>query len=344
MSRVVNATSDRASDPPAPAGVERLQEASGARFAHIVAARARTDRLLAERAALLAEIDVDPDAAVVLTGSWGRREVTSASDDDFIVLLEGAAREGARPDPDAVAEVLGSGSAGREGVFAGQVSLQELRDRIGRDEDSNRNLTRRMLLILESAAICGVDVHARARRALLERYLAAHQKDHRPPRFLLNDLVRYWRTIAVDFESKMRDRRGEGWGVRNAKLRLSRKALFAGGLLPVLDCYRYPAAQMLGYLDERMAVPPLDRIADAFVDHEAIDPGVRALTAYDAFLGILDDPAQRAELSALSREDRHDSAVFARIADLGLEFESGLLSLLFDDPELRRHVRDYLIF
>ena len=33
-----------------------------------------------------------------------------------------------------------------------------------------------------------------------------------------------------------------------------------------------------------------------------------------------------------------------RIAELGKEFEAGLLTPPFDDPELRRWVRDYLIF
>ena len=75
----------------------------------------------------------------------------------------------------------------------------------------------------------------------------------------------------------MRARKGEGWGLRNAKLRLSRKALFAGGLLPVLACYRYPAADMLTYLESQVSVPPLDRIANAFVDHGAPDSGARAL-------------------------------------------------------------------
>jgi hypothetical protein len=54
-----------------------------------------------------------------------------------------------------------------------------------------------MLLILESVPVCNETVHSRARRALLEGYLQANVKDHRPPRFLLNDLVRYWRTIAI---------------------------------------------------------------------------------------------------------------------------------------------------
>ena len=43
---------------------------------------------------------------------------------------------------------------------------------------------------------------------------------------------------------------------------------------------------MLDYLDERMSVPPLDRIADAFLEQGAPDPGVRALNVYDEFLAI----------------------------------------------------------
>jgi hypothetical protein len=148
-------------------------------------------------------------------------------------------------------------------------------------------------------------------------------------------MIRYWRTIAVDFESKMRARKGEGWAcaMRSSG---SRARPFAGGLLPVLECYRYPAGDMLDYLDERMSVAPLDRIADAFVDHQALDAGVRALSAYDMFLAILDDREQRLALKELDVERASDSSVFARVAELGREFEAGLLSLLFDDPELRR--------
>lgn len=325
-------------------GVSGLEAATRQPFPHIASARAETNRRLRERRERFESVEVDQDATVVLTGSWGRHEITSESDDDFMVVFEGSMRETARPSVVQVAQVLGGPAPGVEDIFANPASLDDLRGKIGRDEDTNANLTRRMLFILESAAVCGEDVHARARTALISGYLDANVKDYRPPRFLLNDLVRYWRTIAVDFESKMRARKGEGWGLRNAKLRLSRKALFAGGLLPVLGCYRYPAADMLAYLDERMSVPPLDRIADAFLDHGAPDPGARALNAYDEFLGILNDTDQRRELSALGVEEARESQLFTRIEELGKEFEAGLLTLLFDDPELRRWVRDYLIF
>lgn len=325
-------------------GVARLEAAAGVQFRNVAAARDRTELGLLKRRDRLTTLATDPDATVVLMGSWGRSEVTSESDDDFMVLFEGPERVNAHPTIDAVAECLSGDAPGPEEIFGRQVWLDDLRGKIGRDEDSNSNLTRRMLLVLESVSVCGDAPHARALAALLTGYLEANVKDYRPPRFLLNDLIRYWRTIAVDFEGKMRDRRGDGWGLRNAKLRLSRKALFAGGLLPVLECYRYTSDEIAGYLSERMSVPPLDRIADVFVDHQAVDAGVRSLSAYDEFLGILDDGDQRARLSALSADDAAQSPLFERVTELGREFEGGLLALLFDDPELRRRMREYIVF
>ena len=325
-------------------GVRGLEEAAEITLRNISSARHRTEQRLAKRRSLFAEISIDEDATVVLTGSWGRCEVTESSDNDSFILFAGPEREEARPTEAQVAERLDGESPGREGIFGKHIWLEDLQGKIGREADSNRNLTRRKLFILESVPVCGADVHADARRALIGSYLSANVKDYRPPRFLLNDLIRYWRTIAVDFESKMRARHGEGWGLRNAKLRLSRKLLLAGGLLPVLECYGYRAGDMLEFLDERVSVPPLDRVADAFIEHDAVDTGARALTAYDEFLGILNDQAKRDELKALGPTETGDSELFARVATLGDEFENGLLSLLFDDPALQKWVRDYLIF
>jgi len=59
---------------------------------------------------------------------------------------------------------------------------------------------------LESRPIGRRDAYDRVIRVILERYfdrdsnLFSHdQANFRVPRFLLNDVVRYWRTIAVDF-------------------------------------------------------------------------------------------------------------------------------------------------
>ena len=325
-------------------GVAALADLTGEDFAPIVAARARTEAGLAERRERLRSITRDPDACVVLLGSWGRGEVTSASDDDAIVLFDGERRDDAQPAPEDVTAALGGPGPGQERLFGSTVWLSDLVERIGLDADTNANLTRRMLFLLESVAVAGEDAHATARETIIATYLAAHERDYRPPRFLLNDLVRYWRTIAVDFEGKQRARAGQGWGLRHAKLRFSRKVLFAGGLLPVLECHALPADDMPAFLAARVAAPPLDRIANAFVERGMADAGARGLRAYGEFLEMLDDPQSRAELAALPEAEADASALFARVRELGEQLQAALLALLFDDLELERLVREYLIF
>jgi hypothetical protein len=60
-------------------------------------------------------------------------------------------------------------------------------------------------------------------KALLDRYVGEDLLYHAPdrflvPRFLLNDIARYWRTMAVDSAQKRHDR-VDGWALRNIKLR-----------------------------------------------------------------------------------------------------------------------------
>jgi hypothetical protein len=327
--------------PVTPAGtpLERLQQQAGRTFPALLAARRRTARRLAERAALLDDLTVDKHAAVVLMGSWGRHELTASSDDDYVVLVRGLApEEGWGPAHDTAAKVAerfardpgGFSAPGRQGVFAEVVYSADLM-RVGLDDDTNTNLTRRMLLVLESVAVCNPAALAGVRLDLVQDYLSDALKDRRPPRFLLNDLVRYWRTIGVDFVAKGRERDGRGWGLRNAKLRTSRKLLFASGLLPVLRCHELEAEGIAPFLAEQFAMPPTDRLADAFLRYGAHEAGARTLGAYDAFLSLLDDDAARTELHDIPDRKAGDaSKSFRETAALGAVIEQGLLALLFD--------------
>jgi hypothetical protein len=62
---------------------------------------------------------------------------------------------------------------------------------------------------------------------------------------------------------------------------------------------RYASDEMASCLGERMSVPPLDRIADVFVDHRALNAGVRSLSADDELLAILGDGDKRRQLTEL---------------------------------------------
>jgi hypothetical protein len=107
--------------------VARLEAATGNRFERIASARSATERRLHERRERLTALDVDADGTIVLMGSWGRREATSESDDDFMVLFEGAEREDARPSVGDVASALDARPPGREEIFGSHVWLDDLR-------------------------------------------------------------------------------------------------------------------------------------------------------------------------------------------------------------------------
>jgi hypothetical protein len=263
------------------------------------------------------------------------------SDDDWLVLVAGDRRELVRPDPVEVGAVLGR-DPGAQAIFGEVAFAGELAGRIGLDEDTNRNLTRRMLLMLESVAVAGEDAHRVARDHVLDGYLRGDVKDHRPPRFFLNDVIRYWRTITVDFVGKERAGGGEKGALRNLKLRLNRKVLFAGGLLPLLLCHRLRADAIRGELIRQLDQPATDRLAEVFLEFDP-DAGVRALSAYDRWLAMLGDDDVRAELSSLTRDEGQRNRSFRTARRHADELQNGLLALLFETPLLPL-VREYGVF
>jgi putative nucleotidyltransferase DUF294 len=324
--------------------VERLAKLAGVELHGLAHARARSDGEIGRIRDQFAQVSVPADACVAIMGSLGRREMTSGSDVDYAVLTTGSDVEPrVREEVAAVLAEMGCAPPNSAGPFAQVVSTSELVERIGSDSDSNTNMTRRLLIALESVPVAGDEAWKVARATILDRYLSASQKPHAPPRFFLNDVIRYWRTLGVDYEGKMGVRQGEGWATRNAKLRLSRKMLFAGGLVPLLECSRFGSEEMKGFLADRFAQAPADRVAAAFLHYEAADVGGRTLFAYSQFLDLLDDGDRRRELEDLPEQDRSSSPLWRQVKALGAAFQRGLDSLLFDTA-LRSTVREYVVF
>lgn len=331
-----------------PAGaLERFLAEHGPDAANLQGARAYTAERLAEMRTGLSAHELPVDASVAVFGSGARHELTEGSDDDWAVLVNGPTGE--RLDVAAVVALaeqhLGADTRkpGAQDIFGGSISCDALAERIGLDEDTNSNLTRRALLLLESIEVAG-SAHSACRRRVLDRYLNYGVKDFRPPRFLLNDIVRYWRTVGVDFEGKHRESGDDDpkWVARNAKLRTSRKVLFAGGLIPILQCHLCAKPEMLAYLDAQLSTPPTDRLAAAFDHYEAIDEGVRCFAAYDRWIEIMRSADAREELADLRLDTRDASPLFAEIRAIGETLEQCLIALLFD-TRLSQVARKYAV-
>jgi hypothetical protein len=336
--------------------VFELEAKLGTAWPNIRAARDRTVDLHTRLAEGIGD-GIDADASVVVFGSAGRYEVTDGSDTDWTYLVDGQAKTTYQAEALKVAEVVRSVSQepGREGVFGSLTFSNDLVQYIGGHEDTNANLTQRILLLLESKPIRGAEVYSRVVRVILERYLTSDYgwvhgtNPYGVPRFMHNDIARYWRTVAVDFAYKQWTRAPEGWALRSAKLRFSRKVTYAAGLLYCFSLARQEAGpsdapreppdkfEAILHLTTLTLQTPLDILARAY----ASSPGLLASAAkvfdsYDAFLGILTNAEERRYLKQLSPDDTPGDETFQRVRELGHRFQQGLDELFL--PEAPTHV------
>lgn len=311
---------------------------------------------------------IPDDTSFVVFGSLARGEFTSGSDLDWTLLIDGRTE---KSHPHAILKIIsalaqgGAREPGPTGVFGNIAVSHPILHQIGGQDDTNRNTTQRILLLLESVAVSHAEAHERVLRLVLERYveddrgLLFGSGGHIVPRVLLNDIARYWRTITIDFVHKQRDR-DRGWALRNAKLRLSRKLIYLSGLLTCFsfeldserDSFRGADGRpdpesLIEHLVKRVRWRPLDSLAAA-----CLRPDVRPETAlalfdsYDEFLGILSDSEQREELGNCGVEDLRSSVVFRRVSRLAHQFhDEGVHRLFFEeDSTLRELITRYGVF
>jgi len=312
-----------------------------------------------------------PDTSVVVLGSVARQEVTSKSDLDWILLIDGQSVPEHKEQEREIERTLASRhytEPGRSGVFGKMVGSHDLIHNIGGEDDLNSNTTRRVLLLLESLPIGNREAYDRVRRQVLRRYLEDDRGllygsgDVRIPRFLLNDLTRYWRTVTVDFVYKQRADNDKKWALRNAKLRMSRKLIFAAGLLHCFFCHLDPAADqarlalmaptrdvsaLTNYMEQQLLRTPLELVAKACLEQSIQTETVRSIfDNYDRFLAILDDPDRRSALEqAITHEDLRSSPVWKEIREVSRAFHASLVNLfLKDDEQLKNLTMKYGVF
>jgi hypothetical protein len=302
------------------------------------------------------------DIALVVFGSLARREWTSGSDLDWTLLIDGEADHGHAETGHRSATLLEQGKftpPGRAGMFGNLAFSHSLIHQIGGQDDTNRNTTQRMLLLLESQPVGQADAYVRIVRGIIKRYLDNDFRKFRlkVPRFLLNDVHRFWRTMCVDYASKYRERAAEGWAIRNVKLRMSRKLIFVKGLILCYSCEPQWYAERSGklgstptveamtrYLEELAKRTPLDILAEVALGHAKDETAVNLFDDYDLFLAGLDDPSIRDHLKKLRPEEAETDRQYNEFQDRCSRFESALEQLFFDNPRLAHLTRKYGVF
>jgi predicted nucleotidyltransferase len=279
---------------------------------------------------------------VVATGSYGRNEASKCSDLDLFIIYSGH-KKYIKSELSLVHGVIQKNiqsQVGSTGTFGADVvvRLSKLTTNIGGTKDNNPSMTRRMLFLLEGTWLYGEERFYCHQSQVLERYI---KSDESKPisRFLLNDIIRYYRTIATDFEYKVSEN-SKSWGLRNVKLRFSRKILYFAGVVCVAEAANNEN-QKLEFIQELLKKAPLERVYNIAPKSDE----TRALfTHYESFLAVVSDPAQRDKLDALQRNLRDGSTVYTSIRDESRKFSKVLEDWLKQQYDVGHPIHNALLF
>lgn len=177
--------------------------------------RAQATARLAERCANWCDpTELGNRICIYTTGSFGRSDASTFSDlDVFIVALQENITGGSKLTRLEEIELLASivhvnrelelPDLDGDGGFLKVHPLSEYLVGLGKpSDDANNTFTGRLLLLLESKPIFGELSYQHVRRECVERYWTdfSDHSDSFLPAFLVNDILRFWRTLCVNYE------------------------------------------------------------------------------------------------------------------------------------------------
>jgi len=207
-------------------------------------------------------------------------------------------------------------------------------------------------LLLESRPVGRRDAFDRVINHVLTRYIAEDARFLQVsarfyvPRFLLNDFARYWRTMAVDFAYKRRTRAGKGTAIRNLKIRMSRRLIFASGLPACFSGHVLLTSSELSapihtpnalhefvlHLRRILARTPLEIVASVIDRHEHLRPiGAQLFGAYDVFIAALRDKEKRDRLDNLAPEAEDRDSIHQELRRASHQFRDAVPALFLDE-------------
>lgn len=218
-----------------------------------------------------------------------------------------------------------------DGQYLKVHELEDIIDGTGSSDDDSENLfTTRLLLLLESKPLAGMGVYNQAVDEVLGMYFrdGRGRKGFRPL-FLLNDVLRYWRTLCLNYE---RDRfeQGKPWWKRNLNLKFPRKLTVFSTVLSII-AFDVRSAEDFKPLSH---MTPMERLAAA-LDRMA-DPSLES-----TFKTILDDYEDFLAAKSHRELDGSERPPLEEFSEKAQRFNNFLHTALASkalDPNLVRYV------
>lgn len=209
------------------------------------------------------------EISVYVAGSIGRGEFGKKSDLDLFLIAE---RNNIKYLKNLellsivlkINQSLGYKEFSNDGQYLKIYPLNRILDTLGTPQDDSENMfTARMLLLLESRCVANETLYQQAVKEIVNHYFRdSRSKKSFRPLFLLNDMLRYWRTLCLNYELA-RDDPQMPFRKKNINLKFSRMLTVFGTVLAIIS--REPKITETEII-ELTALSPHERFAQG-LDH-----------------------------------------------------------------------------
>lgn len=301
---------------------------------------AKVSRALAENLDNAPFLEASPPLCVICTGSIGRADTGAQSDLDlFVISGEKKADLTRLQEMELLSRIininrdLGYPNFSNYGRYFKVYYIDEILRAVGSPRDDAENLfTARLLLLLESRCAWGDLIYQKYLNQIVDVYFrdSSGKKTFRPL-FLLNDLLRFWRTLCLNYEELRNESRP--WRKKNINLKFSRMLTVFGTVLPIVT----EAATTKEAVQDLCAHTPIERLSialDKLADESLLSRFSSFLDDYAAFLAWKDDK----HLEKTFREEGPK-----KLRDAAAERFATFLYEVLTHEKLRPEYRRYLV-
>jgi hypothetical protein len=165
----------------------------------------------------------------------------------------------------------------QDGRFLQQHTAWKLIKSTGdQSDDAENTFTARLLLLLESRPLVAGDVHSRIINDVIAKYWSEFQShsDHFMPAYLANDILRYWRTLCLNYEANPSEealKHPAKRKIKNYKLKHSRMLTCYSALLVLLHDFAKNGTVTPQDVQQMVYQTPIQRIEWVAAEAENAD-------------------------------------------------------------------------
>jgi hypothetical protein len=236
------------------------------------------------------QFDCPSKTCVFVAGSLGRHDSGEKSDLDLFLTSSAKTAISHLDNIKCLASILGIykkldyEQPSNDGEFLKIFNISQHESYVGSARDDGVNwFTVRMLMLLENKPLTDPKLYRKHKAEILKFYFRDRDAGNEfKPLFLMNDLLRFWRTLCLNYENA-RSKPTRSWKKRNFNLKFSRMLTVFSTVLPIVLQSDVTNEWLLDLTDKT----PLERLAgglDMLNDATFSDQFKSFLDDYEFFL------------------------------------------------------------